>query len=462
MKKTIILLFLIVFLQFSLSAEGVYLDSPVPVNPIVMGQGGSFTANAAGYNSLFKNPAGFAAGKGDVTVLSVNGWMFLDQSMLDFAQDPEAFFTTAETNVTEFITEFDAAAFEEWLAGKDQEEVITLLTDLDLLGGWDENPETLDTYLASIDWATSLTDPALQEQFISVAAVIYEDVNGEPLLPSGNIRAGLNTGFGIVKKGLGLGMSLNADATFAGQTIMNAAGGVSTTAALTGGYALELFDFLKVGAAVRPSYQAYSSINGGDLINGFQTGDVISSLDSQAVLHGWGIGFDAGAIASLGPFNIGLALTDIGGTRMQFSSVPWTDLYDALTTGGTVPEGSSVMDEYIVPMDVSLGASFHPDLGGFSKILDLDVSVELSDAVNALVSQPIEEFDPLGMFKFGAAARLFSILDVRAGYAGGYMSAGLGADLLFINLNVAGFLKATPETVGYSDYGVSAEVAFRF
>ena len=57
MKKALSVLFLISLALFTVSAEPVYLDSSVPVNPIVMGQGGSFTANAEGYNSLFKNPA---------------------------------------------------------------------------------------------------------------------------------------------------------------------------------------------------------------------------------------------------------------------------------------------------------------------------------------------------------------------------------------------------------------------
>ena len=461
MKKALSVLFLISLALFTVSAEPVYLDSSVPVNPIVMGQGGSFTANAEGYNSLFKNPAGFAVGKGDVTVLSMNAWMFADQSMIDFAQDPDAYFNNVETIATEIESTFDEAKLAEWLASKDEGEMIALLEDLGLFSGWDSENESLETYLANIDWVDAIqNDPALQEQFISLAAVIYEDINGEPLLPSGNIRAGMNTGFGIVKKGFGFGMSLNADALFAGETVLNTAGGVSATAAVTAGYALTLFDFLKVGAAVRPMYRAYSSISGAAIIDGLQAGDIASSLSSNAVFHGWGIGFDAGAIASFGPFNIGLALTDIGGTRLQFVQNSWTDMYDALAGGTELPAGGDVTDTYIVPMDVSLGASFHPDLGGLSVIIDPTVSVEVSDAVNTLASG--DTIEPLDIFKFGASARLLRFIDVRAGYYAGYVSAGLGADLLFFNVNVAGFMKANQQTVGYADYGVSAEVAFRF
>ncbi|MBN2049983.1 MAG: hypothetical protein JW760_06015, partial [Spirochaetales bacterium] len=106
------------------------------------------------------------------------------------------------------------------------------------------------------------------------------------------------------------------------------------------------------------------------------------------------------------------------------------------------------------------GASFHPDLGGLSAIIDPEVSVEFSDVVNALAAG--EKIDFLSTLKFGANARLLRFIDLSAGYYAGYASAGLGLDLLFFNVNVAGFLKATDTAVGYSDYGVSAEVALRF
>ena len=153
-------------------------------------------------------------------------------------------------------------------------------------------------------------------------------------------------------------------------------------------------------------------------------------------------------------------MTDIGGTRLRFVQNSWTDVYNALTAGSDLPAGIDAADEYIVPMDVSLGASFHPDLGALSAIIDPTVSVEVSDVVNTLAAG--NTLEPLDIFKFGASARLIRFIDVRAGYYAGYVSAGLGADLLFVNLNLAGFMKANSQTVGFSDYGASVELAFRF
>lgn len=57
------------------SARAETLDSPIfsPVTPEVTAQGSSFTAIAEGYNSLYTNPAGFARGEGDFTLLSTQG-----------------------------------------------------------------------------------------------------------------------------------------------------------------------------------------------------------------------------------------------------------------------------------------------------------------------------------------------------------------------------------------------------
>ncbi len=68
--RNIILAILALSAGFQLSAKT--FDSPrfAPVTPEVTAQGGSFTAVAEGYNSLFTNPAGFAREEGEFTLLS--------------------------------------------------------------------------------------------------------------------------------------------------------------------------------------------------------------------------------------------------------------------------------------------------------------------------------------------------------------------------------------------------------
>ena len=67
-----------------------------PQSPQIMAQGGSFTANAKGYNALFMNPAGFSAGLSSLTIVGVNPWLyaFPDPETIDapsvIVEDPAA------------------------------------------------------------------------------------------------------------------------------------------------------------------------------------------------------------------------------------------------------------------------------------------------------------------------------------------------------------------------------------
>jgi hypothetical protein len=57
---------------------GAQADEPpaVPVSPEVLAQGGSFTANAEGFQALFHNPAAFGSGRRSLTILAASGWVY--------------------------------------------------------------------------------------------------------------------------------------------------------------------------------------------------------------------------------------------------------------------------------------------------------------------------------------------------------------------------------------------------
>jgi hypothetical protein len=82
-------------------------DSPLfaPVTPEVTAQGGSFTAVAHGYNSLFTNPAGFSREGGSFTLLSANTTAYVPPDKLGelptFANDPEAGISALEQTILE-------------------------------------------------------------------------------------------------------------------------------------------------------------------------------------------------------------------------------------------------------------------------------------------------------------------------------------------------------------------------
>jgi hypothetical protein len=59
-------------------AAGAQSEEPpaVPVSPEVLAQGGSFTANAEGFQALFHNPAAFASERRSLTFLAASGWVY--------------------------------------------------------------------------------------------------------------------------------------------------------------------------------------------------------------------------------------------------------------------------------------------------------------------------------------------------------------------------------------------------
>jgi hypothetical protein len=61
-------------------------DEPafMPMDPVILGQGGAVEASAHGYDSFFSNPAGYSRSPGSVTVMSLETWIYSrPQGLLD-------------------------------------------------------------------------------------------------------------------------------------------------------------------------------------------------------------------------------------------------------------------------------------------------------------------------------------------------------------------------------------------
>ena len=251
MKRIIILSILLLAVLSGVYAQETYLQpTAIPVNPYLAGQGGSATANAHGYVSLFKNPAGFAMEDGDFTLVSANVWGFIDKSLLDFAgRSPEetaAYYEDVATQLSNVTPE----QVETWAAGQTEESIAQLLSD----AGYDAELFTSDPeafleqqvaqLLTDVEAASDPADVLTSDSGISLvnlATAVVEDVAGVEILPSGNIRLGANLGMlGIVGGGLGLGANINMDAWLKGMTILDASGYASLTASATAGLGIEL------------------------------------------------------------------------------------------------------------------------------------------------------------------------------------------------------------------------------
>jgi len=98
LKRTLLTVLTLFTLAAAAFADPVIYDEPplAPQSAVVMAQGGSFAANASGFDALFTNPAGFSTGKASFTVLAANPWVyaFPSQETLDgitaIASDPVA------------------------------------------------------------------------------------------------------------------------------------------------------------------------------------------------------------------------------------------------------------------------------------------------------------------------------------------------------------------------------------
>jgi hypothetical protein len=77
-KVAVAALLLVLGLRGLSAAETVIEPAFLPPSPTVMAQGGSSAANAAGYDALFYNPAGFSAGGRSVTAFGATTWVYAD------------------------------------------------------------------------------------------------------------------------------------------------------------------------------------------------------------------------------------------------------------------------------------------------------------------------------------------------------------------------------------------------
>ncbi|MBN2655867.1 MAG: hypothetical protein JXR86_02300 [Spirochaetales bacterium] len=412
MRKKVTKFLIAVITLVSLSAETSYLyDSPFGwQSPEILAQGGSFVAVANGFNALMTNPAGFSMSK---------TFKYIER----------------ENEEGERVVE-----------KKEKGE----MTVLGVLPYAVINPYALSENLSVVD-------------NVSIGTVLEAALNQS----SGNSTgAGVEAGIGYVGHGFGIGFINTLDMIFPPTDVpIDLRGDITATSALVFGYAHK-FNLgnikLSVGADIRPMWRVKVGDIPLDTVFAFLgIGDEPEGADFSSVgaLSGYAVGFDAGAILEIGMFSIGASLRDIGHTRFTYQLTNLDELTKDLLAGD---EYSGV--RYITPMSLRLGAAIHPDLGRFSRIFDPKIHLEYVplNLVDIDVSgSDIQSFPD--NVRVGAEIRLLSFLSVRAGYASGYLSAGLGVDFVIGELNAALYSIETVNHPGLDQpMGASVEFAFRF
>jgi hypothetical protein len=284
----------------------------------------------------------------------------------------------------------------------------------------------------------------------------------------GGIGAGASWGIGYVGGGLGLGASIIMESIMGGPSLLGVSGDLTATIGFIGGLAVP-FDVagfkVHVGGDVRPMIRIHAPLTNAvavGMLNALATGgDIFSSLGSAPALYGVGIGLDAGAIAELGWFNVGLSIRDLAGTQFRYNTTPFSVVQSALTSSLQFPTTGTLVtaDQYVIPMNISVGVSFHPDMGKINNIIDPSISLDMQNIIGGIAG----DVSPWTLLHFGVEARLFSLFTLRTGINQGYLTMGGGVKFLVFDMNFAVFTRELGAHVGDQPLsGMSMDASIRW
>ncbi|TVQ41245.1 MAG: hypothetical protein EA384_00545 [Spirochaetaceae bacterium] len=377
-----------------------------PLHPVVMAQGGSYTAIARGYNALFSNPAGFARPEGELTLLSATMWMH---------SRPHAVIPGA------------AALFRGTLEG-DRRRIEEQFTSRGFGTGG----------AAGIGYVGNNLG-------IGVSAVFDALLFGQSFPTAddqGDIEGVLASEISIIG-GFAVPFTLGGARVSLGGDLRPFVRAYSYVEDAT----------LTAGMIAR--YLGVDSLHADEAF-----------MDNTPVLNGFGLGFDLGLLVEWRQATVGLSLRDIGGTDLNFSSHSLERVWAAIRTGSLPAPAQSgdqgyVEQRYYVPMSANLGVAYHPRLTGFGRRLDPVVHVEVRDLLRAA-----DHDTPAGSLLHlhaGAQISLWDSFALRGGLYQGHPTFGAGLSVGFLDLNAALFTREFGAYPGDRPVsGASLEAALRF
>ncbi|TVR56070.1 MAG: hypothetical protein EA426_14115 [Spirochaetaceae bacterium] len=372
------------------------------LNPVVMAQGGSFTANTTGYPSLFTNPAGFGSSRGHLTIASFNPW-----------------FHTLPDNIPE------------------------LIRAVELMGG-DEGDDEMFDFLVN-----EITTNGLGLGFaggigytgrgLGLGVTVAGDafISGRPF-PFG-VKGVMTSEVSLVG-GLALPITFGPARFSLGANVrpfmrVHAPMGSAEVAALLGGFFEE-------------------------------DDDADDPFGNLTALNGFGIAIDAGLIAEFSALSFGLSVRDLGNTRLNYSRDSMSDVMDALDAGGLPPGATEadgdryVAETHEIPMRVNLGAAFRPISGPLSILFDPVIHGQITDVFDNASEKPTSIWTRVHL---GTEVRLLRFLSARAGLNQGYVTLGGGVHLLFLDVNFAVYTREMGRNPGDKpSSGASIEASIRF
>lgn len=364
-------------------------DKPVfLLSAEVEAMGGANTSIAHGYEALFTNPAGLSRKGGELTFLSLNlGPYFLPtENMIDLGIG-----LVNGDDVSEYTDDLSA-----------------LLDGLDLESGVGTN----------LNVGMGLSAFGLGLGFLTDADILITQEGSafslfvEPVITS-SLAAGLSHGFSLGSSKLYLGGALR---------------GI---------------------ARIRPT----SSISIDDIAA--LLGDESSAFDPETYQFGLslGYGYDAGVILETeGGFTLGAVANNIGGTTFVTANQTVAGI-EAAVNGSSDPQSlydALVVDQltgytYVIPMSITAGIGYDAPDRGFT---DFRLS---ADYTHTLYSDPelIEDDSIWKNIHLGAELSLLGMVRVRGGINQGYVTAGVGLNLLLVELEAAYYSREMGNYAGH-------------
>ncbi len=283
---------------------------------------------------------------------------------------------------------------------------------------------------------------------------------------AGGLGYGGLFGLGWVGNGLGLGAFFLTDTFLYGPDVASITGDLTATIAFVGGLAIPFHvgDMtIHVGGDLRPMIRVHALLKNSDAMKLFTSladdERVFSSLNSADALHGTGMAVDLGAIAELGGFSFGVSIRDLGGTSFKYNVSDLGTVIDRLTSSIQFPGGDESDGTYTIPMEISAGIAFHPDLGGTKFSFDPIFHAGVQDVQGILEN----EGSIWTHLHVGVEARLFSFFTLMGGINQGYFTAGMGLRLAFFDLDFAIFTRELGDGLhDTASSGATLGAAFRF
>jgi hypothetical protein len=293
------------------------------------------------------------------------------------------------------------------------------------------------------------------QQFVSGGQGEDEMISlANDLLTDNGLGGGCSLGIGYVGKGLGIGFYAVSDEFASGETAMGAklTSATAVNAVIGLGVPLRIGGLrLNLGGDARPFYRVDSTEGGWSLIDLIQGADI----ENQSVQAGFGLAMDFGATLEIGAVTVGLSVRDLS-PSFVVDEYLLGDVLSALGAG-SLPEADSDAEKAIMTPYINAGLAWKPKL--IPGLVEPGLYFELSDPVGAI--QDKDSF--WNLLHAGADLKFLSFATLRAGVNRGWLSAGVGLDLLIVELDAAVFTEELGRHPGdLPRSGVIVQAAIRF